>query len=402
MRTRSAGRWLEVGVQTGRAGRRSVAALAGICACAALVAPLGAQEGLASDLKRLRTPRTACAQLGPFDAGTAAPAADRTEAAELLARADDAALLGESAEALALLRGAAALDPTSSEIAYRLARGLEEAPDPAGAVAEYCRFLSLEATGGQAEDALERLSALSEGAPASVDGRAEADFALGVERAAGGDLAGAEAAFSNAVTAAPDWPEAWYNRSLVRAEAGDPVGARTDLMRYLELRPGASDAGPVERRIASAPRPTETTPVRVPAAPNFAANALLPGLGQLRSGRYLVGAAAFGAAAGAVAFGVLSERQVVRCRVVPIGGECPEGQVAGTELERPYLVAGVGAAVLVSLLGALEQQLWYSGSVSAIDRVGAAVAGEGVRVEVGPAVGDGREGVDLSLVRLRF
>jgi hypothetical protein len=62
----------------------------------------------------------------------------------------------------------------------------------------------------------------------------------------------------------------------------------------------------------------------------------------------------------------------------------------------------VGAAVLVSLLGALEQQLWYSGSVSAIDRVGAAVAGEGVRVEVGPAVGDGREGVDLSLVRLRF
>lgn len=382
-------------------GAGALAVLLALGACWAVAPPADAQSTLASELKRPRTAGTVCDELRAGSPTPAPSAADRAAAADLLARADEAALLGESAEAIELLRGAARLDPVSAEIAYRLARGLEDALDPEAATSEYCRFLALEPTGTQAEDALERLGALTEGAPASVDGRAEARFTAGVELAQAGDLARAEEAFSDALEVASDWPAAWYNRALVRAAASDPVGARADLIRYLELRPGASDAAPVERRIASARAP-EPAAAAVPAAPSFAANAILPGLGQFRSGRWLLGGAALGAAAGAVALGVLSEREVVRCIEVPVGGQCPEGQVAATETERPYLAIGLGAAVLVSLLGALEQQLWYSGSVSAIDRVGAGVAGDGVRVEVGPAVGDGREGVDLSLVRLRF
>lgn len=360
---------------------------------------------LAEALKEARTPRAVCAAIPGPDAVSVEP--DRAEAAALLAQADDAALLGDADEALRLLRDAAALDPSSPEVAYRLGRSLEEANDVAGATSEYCRFLGLEATGSRAEDALERLGALVEGAPPSVDSRAESEFARGLERARFGDLASAEAAFSNVLGSAPDWPEPWYNRSLVRAEAGDAAGASADLAEYLRLRPGASDAGPIQVRIAAAPSaPDPAAPARIeagtsaiPPAPAFATNALFPGLGQFRSGRPLLGAATFAAAAGAVAFGVMSDRRVVRCIVVPIGGECPEGQVAGTELEKPYLAAGVGAAVLVSVLGALEQQLWYSRAISSTERVGRTGP---ARLELGAEVRGGGEGVDLSLVRLRF
>jgi tetratricopeptide (TPR) repeat protein len=325
---------------------------------------------------------------------------DRAAAADLLARADEAALLGDPDEATALLRQAADLDPGSAEVAYRLARSLEDSRDAEGAVAEYCRFLVLESTGSRAEDVIERLGGLTESSPIEADARAQAAFADGLARAEASDLAGAEAAFTTVVAVAPRWADPWYNRALVRAQQGDASGARSDLEHYLDLRPGASDAGVVEARIAAAGPPVSAPlPGRLPQATPFVANALVPGLGQFRTRRWLIGTAALGATAGLVVFGVMSERTVVRCIVVPIGGQCPAGQVAGTEIERPYLAAGLGAAAIVSLLGALEQQLWYAAELERTERVGAA---SGARVEVGPAARGGEEGIDLSLVRLRF
>ncbi|MEN8375214.1 MAG: tetratricopeptide repeat protein [Gemmatimonadota bacterium] len=367
--------------------------------------PASAQRDLSGDLKPLPTPVSVCERLGPFGAGTATTA-DSDRAVALLGQADEAALLGEADRATDLLRRAAALDPAAPEVAYRLARGLEDASDPAGAVFEYCRFLALVSTGAQAEDAVERLATLAEATPPSVDGRGQAAFSLGLQRAGEGDIAGADAAFSNAVTLAPDWPEAWYNRSLVRAEAADTAGARADLRRYLELRPDADDLAPVELRLAALEAPPPP-PVVQPSSPavqrtGFAANAVFPGLGQFRSGRYGVGVLALAAAAGAVALGVMSERQTVSCIVLPVGGECPAGQVVGTATERPYLAAGIGAAALVSVLGALEQHLWSSGAGAGGPRLGLSVETEAGRIELGPAIGAGGEGVDLSFVRMRF
>jgi len=385
----------------GRAGAACALAVAALLV-AGHAAPALSQSALEEDLKRIRTRQQVCDERGPLDAPGAGTAEDRPAAAELLAQADEAALLGDAEGATALLRSAAALDPTSAEISYRLARGLEESRDAGAAAGEYCRFLTLEASGARAEDALERLGELTGSAPSAVDARAQAAFGDGVASAAAGDLAGAEAHFTRVVAIAPSWPEPWYNRALVRAEQGDGEGARSDLGHYLDLRPGASDADIVRSRIASA-QPPQSVPdrTRLPRATAFAGNALAPGMGQFRTGRYLVGTITLGAAAGLVAFGLMSEREVVRCIVVPIGGECPEGQVAGTEVERPYLAAGLGAAALVSLLGALEQKLWYSAALERAERVGTA-AGDAARVEVGPAVRGGAEGVDLSLVRLRF
>lgn len=385
----------------GRAGAACALAIAALSA-AAYAAPALSQTALGDDLKRIRTRQQACEDLGPSQALGTVAAEDRQMAADLLAQADEAALLGDAGAATTLLRRAAALDPASAEVSYRLARGLEESRDATAAAAEYCRFLTLEASGARAEDVLERLGGLTGSAPSAVDARAQAAFGEGVETAAAGDLAGAEAHFTRVVAIAPSWPEPWYNRALVRAQQGDAEGARSDLANYLDLRPGASDADIVRSRIAaSQPPPSVPERARLPRSTGFAGNALLPGSGQFRSGRYLMGTVTLGAAAGLVAFGVMSERQVIRCIVVPIGGECPEGQVAGTEFERPYLAAGVGAAALVSLLGALEQQLWYSAAVERTERVGTA-SGDAARVEVGPAVRGGAEGIDLSLVRMRF
>ncbi len=384
----------------GRTGAACTLAIVALSA-AAYAAPALSQTALADDLKRIRTRQQTCEDLGPSQAPGTVAAEDRQAAADLLAQADEAALLGDAGAATTLLRRAAALDPASAEISYRLARGLDESRDATAAAAEYCRFLTLEASGARAEDALERLGVLTGSAPSAVDARAQAAFGEGVESAAAGDLAGAEAHFTRVVTIAPSWPEPWYNRALVRAQQGDAEGARSDLANYLDLRPGASDADLVRSRIATRPPPSVPDRVRLPRSTGFAGDALLPGLGQFRTGRYLMGTVTLGAAAGLVAFGVMSEREVVRCIVVPIEGECPEGQVAGSEFERPYLVAGVGAAALVSLLGALEQQLWYSAAVERTERVGTA-SGDAARVEVGPAVRRGAEGVDLSLVRLRF
>ncbi|HSM37249.1 MAG TPA: tetratricopeptide repeat protein [Longimicrobiales bacterium] len=359
-----------------------------------------AAQSLAADLRRARTPLSACREAGGTEAPPRASAADRSAAADLLARADEAALLGDADEATALLRQAADLDPGSAEVAYRLARGFEDARDAEAAVAEYCRFLALESTGSRAEDVIERLGELTESSPIEADARAQAAFADGLARAEANDLVGAEAAFTAVVAVAPRWPDPWYNRALVRAEQGDASGARSDLGYYLDLRPGASDAGVVEARIAAAAPPAMAPlPGRLPQATPFVANALVPGLGQFRTRRWLVGTAALGAAAGLVTLGVSSERTVVRCIVVPEAGQCPAGQVAGTEIERPYLAAGLGAAAIVSLLGALEQQRWYAAEVARTERVGAA---SGARVEVGPAMRGGGEGIDVSLVRLRF
>jgi tetratricopeptide (TPR) repeat protein len=379
---------------------RLLAAAVVLLAHAAGATATAAQTSLSADLRRARTPQAACEAVPAAAEAGGVSAADRAAAAELLAQGDEAALLGDADGATALLRQAAELDPSSAEIAYRLGRGLEDARDAEAAVAEYCRFLALEPTGSRAEDALERLGALTESAPTEVDARAQSAFSDGLARAEAGDLTGAEASFTRVVAVAPGWADPWYNRALVRAEQGDAAGAQSDLARYLDLRPGASDAGVVAARIANAGPPTSAPlAARLPRSTSFAANAAVPGLGQLRTGRWLVGSAALGAAAGLVAFGVMSERTVVRCIVVPIGGQCPDGQVAGTELERPYLAAGLGAAAIVSLLGALEQQLWYAAEVERTERVGAA---DGARVEDGPAVRGGGDGVDLSLVRLRF
>jgi hypothetical protein len=78
-------------------------------------------------------------------------------------------------------------------------------------------------------------------------------------------------------------------------------------------------------------------------------------MGQFSTGRPLSGFSVMALAGGALATGFLVEEVQVECLVeVPPGGECPPGQAFDEDVERPYLTAGIGAAALITLIGAIE------------------------------------------------
>jgi len=81
---------------------------------------------------------------------------------------------------------------------------------------------------------------------------------------------------------------------------------------------------------------------------------VVPGLGQVYTGRKLLGVLSLALAGGAVGTGVLVERVKIDCYVLPVDGTCPADQVKLERTERPYLNAGIAGAAAVTLVGALD------------------------------------------------
>lgn len=90
-----------------------------------------------------------------------APSADQRRAArDLVARAQEAAIVSDDGTARDLYQRAARLDPSDPSIAYALARSYESAHD-ARAIGEYCRFLALQPNASEAPDVRRRVAALA-------------------------------------------------------------------------------------------------------------------------------------------------------------------------------------------------------------------------------------------------
>lgn len=117
----------------------------------------GAQSAPARTPVRSDTVAASC----PAKPAPATPTdAQRRAARDLVARAQEAAIVSDDATARDLYQRAARLDPTDATIAYALARSYEGARD-ARAVTEYCRFLALSPNAPEAPDVRRRVSALS-------------------------------------------------------------------------------------------------------------------------------------------------------------------------------------------------------------------------------------------------
>lgn len=123
----------------------------------------------------------------------------------------------------------------------------------------------------------------------------------------------------------------------------------------------------------------------------------VPGAGQLYTRRPLLGAAFLGAAGGALAFGLLSERVTTECLSRPESGPCPPDQVLRTTTERPHLDAGVVGAIAVAMLSAVDA---FHTARSLNARPSGSVH-SGARVEA-PAVEVDGTRVRVSLVRITF
>jgi thioredoxin-like negative regulator of GroEL len=273
------------------------------------------------------------------------------EAQSRLSEAGEAAIQGEDDRARSLLQEASLLDPTSPEVAYRLGRILETTGEVNRATLEYCTYLALEPQGPDAPEVRNRLQALVP-RDSAVPSLALEAYREGLQALQAGSFGDAAQHFSRALAESPGWADAHYNRALAYLGEERTVAAASDLERYLEFNPEASDRTLVEARLrALAPRAPVTGPSPSVA---FATGLLLPGMGHVYTGRPGRGILILAATVFAAGAGALYEEVDVRCRVPPVGGTCPSDQVAGEVRRRPYLVPGLAAAGAIGVAGAIH------------------------------------------------
>lgn len=258
-----------------------------VLACVAVVPAVLPARVDAQDLPLRREPQEVAFRCPAPQAPERPTDAAASEAAQLGSDAAQAAILGDQARARDLLARASRLDPLSGDIAYRYARILEDAGELEAALGEYCRQLSLEPSGQDADDAAARIQDLASGTQIIRPDAANLAFRNGLALADLGRLDEALADFQGAAEAAPDWPDPYYNRGVLFSRLGLPDEAATSLRRYLELRPDGEDAVRVAEQIGR----LEGTARRSTASPALALGlSVVPGMGQVYTGSPGVGA----------------------------------------------------------------------------------------------------------------
>lgn len=179
--------------------------------------------------------------------------------------------------------------------------------------------------------------------------------------------------------------------SVLGAEPGDDE-ARAAIGRLAggEALPPEPERRP--ERVEETVPPPAPTPRSAGATRSATTAALLgvalPGGGEFYTGRPLRGAVVLGGTAAALIAGLTITRIQVDCRSVPQNGVCPEEDLLGETETRPYLTAGIAAAALITIAGAIDAALGV--------RNDAGAAGLSSRVEMAT---DG--GVNVTLFRFR-
>jgi tetratricopeptide (TPR) repeat protein len=287
----------------------------------------------------------------PAAAPKAVTTAQRRQARELAQRAQQSAILGDRTAARDQLRQAAALDPATSDLAYQLARAQEAVGATDDATAAYCAFLALAPNAPEAAEARERLAALSRSPQPGANERALSPFRSGITAYEAGRYGEAELAFGNAIAQQPDWADAYYDRALAKVVRGRREQAIADFQQYLRLRPEAEDRQAVIARIAG----LRGGPLSPSAA--LALGLVIPGGGQMYTGRKAFGVVTLAAAGGVLAY-ALKSGPVTKEFVVnpkdPFGNPLPPFIDTRTETGHPNLVPGLAAFGAIAGATAIE------------------------------------------------
>lgn len=316
---------------------------------------------------------------------------DNAEARRLAAAGQEAALAGDQPAARDAFAKAASLNPGDDRIAYDLGRAHEELADTLKAVAEYCRYLTLSPAGREAGDVRERLPALVPRGAVQRAQEVQVAFRLGVALLDDGRYDAAAKEFDKVVRDAPGSAEGYYNRGLARAAGGKRSDAIRDLEVYQAAAPTVDERVSVARAIDVLRRPVFS--------PGTAfIRSVLPGFGQLYTGRPILGVLALavvGGAGGMAATQQTSERTVAY--VDPNGVPAP--YVERTQ-ERKYLTVGLATAAGVTTLALIEAVAYarrsQRGASLITRRATAAPATRGAGLSISPTV-DWRGGVGLRL-----
>jgi tetratricopeptide (TPR) repeat protein len=290
-------------------------------------------------------------------------ASARAAVDSLIAAGSQAAILGEYDAATEYLRRAAALDPVSSVVAYRLARSLDDQGQAAAAIAEYCRYLSLSPAERDAMAVRERVRALAATGEVEQPDPWVTAMEQGADAYSAGRFRDAVQAFTRAIELRPEAAETYFNRAAAYQADSRHSIALHDLETYLTLAPDANDRSEVLGRIESlrllAGMPAEDAPSRpgvVSPEVVLAQGLVLPGLGQHATGRTGLGALVLAAAGGAIYYGTRQEVVVRREGAYDPFGNYYEYDVRS--VDRPRQALGIGAAIAIGVAGAIESYLY--------------------------------------------
>ena len=293
-------------------------------------------------------PRPVCAAIAPARPATAE---QRRAAREIAQRAQQSAILGDRTAARDQLRQASAVDPTNPDLAYQLARAQDALGATDDATTAYCRYLALAPNAPEATEVRERIAGLTRNAQTTVAENVLAPFRTGATHYDAGRFAAAALSFGTAISLQPDWAEAYYDRALANAARGQRELAIADLQQYLRLRPEAEDRAAVIKRISG----LRGGPLSPTAA--LGLGLVIPGAGQMYTGRKVFGVLTLAAAGGALAFALKSgpvTKEFVVNPTDPFGNPLPPFVETRTETGRPNLVSGLAALGAIAGATAIE------------------------------------------------
>lgn len=298
------------------------------------------------------------------------------EARRLIDEAQDAALEGDHTAAREAFARASVLTPGNARVAYYLGRELEALNEGANAVREYCRYLALSPAAPDADEVRGRIVRLTPASELARVDEARANFRSGVALLQRRQYLAADSAFASVARSVPAAPEPYFNRALSRAARGDRVQAIQDFERYLELSPQASDLALVRGSMARLPD-------RVYGPGQALGSGLLfPGMGQMSTGRPVLGVLVLGAVSGAVVMALSSKDELVTGQYTdPFGNAYTDSL---TRTVRPLALAGLAVAGAVWAGAALESVSYARRSRSRAESIIARHDAHGVVLAVTP------------------
>lgn len=247
------------------------------------------------------TPQGCAALIVPGTFAPSSSTADDAETRRLINAGQEASLQGEHAAARDAFDQAAKRSPQSAVLAYYLGREHEFLRSSTDAVREYCRYLQLSPGARDADEVQGRIVRLVPASELARADEARANFSSGVALLERRHFIAADSMFGSIATRLPNAPEVYYNRALSRAARGERGLATQDFQKYLDLSPNPTDRAAINAAVARLQDRVFGT------GQAFVSGIVIPGMGQMSTGRSLVGVTVLGAVVGAMVWGMGQE-----------------------------------------------------------------------------------------------
>jgi tetratricopeptide (TPR) repeat protein len=261
------------------------------------IAPIDAQ-GLAPKRTLAATTPQGCAALVAPVGINSGPINDDDETRRLISAGQEASLQGEHTAARDAFAQAAKRSPRNANLAYYLGREHEYLSAPNEAVKEYCRYLQLSPDARDADEVQGRIVRLVPRSQLAQVDEAKANFSSGVALLERRQYIAADSMFGSILGKLPNAPEIYFNRALARAARGERRLAMEDFQKYVQLAGNPADGTAINTAVARLQD-------RVFGSGQALGSGLvLPGMGQMSTGRPFLGVAVMGVVAGAIVWGM--------------------------------------------------------------------------------------------------